>query len=268
MSIVTISRGTYTRGKEIAEKLATKLGYECLSREVLLEASEQFNIPEIKLVRAIHNAPSILERFTYGKQRYVSYVRAALLKHVQRDNIVYHGLAGHFLLLGIPHVLKVRVINDMDARVQEEMRRENISAAEARKILEKDDLERQKWSLQIFGVDTKDSMLYDLVLNLRSMSVDDAVAIISCTLQRPCFHTTSESRRLLDDSALAARIQSALVEDIPSAKVTCKEGEIFVEAKGSASEEKELTSQINRIIRQVAGIDLKVHYAFKEQMPY
>jgi hypothetical protein len=64
MSIVTISRGTYTRGKEIAEKLAAKLGYECLSREILLEASEQFNIPEIKLVRAIHNAPSILERFT------------------------------------------------------------------------------------------------------------------------------------------------------------------------------------------------------------
>ena len=137
MSIVTISRGMYTRGKEIAEKLAAKLGYECLSREILLEASEQFNIPEIKLIRAIHNAPSILERFTYGKQRYVSYVRATLLKHVQKDNVVYHGLAGHFLLLGIPHVLNVRVINDMDARVQEEMRRENISAAEARKFWEK-----------------------------------------------------------------------------------------------------------------------------------
>ena len=268
MSIVTISRGTYTRGKEIAEKLAAKLGYECLSREILLEASEQFNIPEIKLVRAIHNAPSILERFTYGKQRYVSYVRATLLKHVQKDNIVYHGLAGHFLLLGIPHVLKVRVINDMDARVQEEMRRENISAAEARRILEKDDLERQRWSLQVFGVDTRDPMLYDLVLNLRSMSVDDAVEIISCTLQRPCFHTTPESRRLLDDSVLAARIQSALVEDIPSAKVTCQEGEIFVEVKGSAAEGKELTSQINRVIRQVAGIDLKIHYTFTEQMPF
>ena len=67
MSIITISRGSYSRGKEVAEKVAAALGYECISRDILLEASDQFNIPEIKLVRAIHDAPSILERFTYGK---------------------------------------------------------------------------------------------------------------------------------------------------------------------------------------------------------
>ncbi|MEJ2071714.1 MAG: cytidylate kinase family protein [Syntrophobacterales bacterium] len=80
MAIITISRGSYSRGKEVAEKVAARLGYECISRDVLLEASEQFHIPEIKLVRAIHDAPSILERFTHGKERYVSYIKAALLK--------------------------------------------------------------------------------------------------------------------------------------------------------------------------------------------
>jgi hypothetical protein len=78
MAIITITRGSYSRGKEVAEKLAQELGYECISREILLEASEEFNIPEIKLVRAIHDAPSILERFTQGKERYVAYIRAAL----------------------------------------------------------------------------------------------------------------------------------------------------------------------------------------------
>ncbi|MEJ2224653.1 MAG: cytidylate kinase family protein, partial [Syntrophobacterales bacterium] len=75
MAIITISRGSYSRGKEVAEKVAARLGYECISRDVLLEASEQFHIPEIKLVRAIHDAPSILERFTHGKERYVSYIK-------------------------------------------------------------------------------------------------------------------------------------------------------------------------------------------------
>jgi hypothetical protein len=93
MSIITISRGSYSRGKEVAEKLAQALGYECISREILLEASQQFNIPEIKLVRAIHDAPSVLERFTYGKERYVAYIRASLLKHMEKDRVVYHGLA-------------------------------------------------------------------------------------------------------------------------------------------------------------------------------
>jgi len=128
MSIITISRGSYSRGKEVAEKVAAALGYRCISRDVLLEASEIFNVPEIKLVRAIRDAPSILDRFSHGKERYVAYIRASLLRQVQRDNVVYHGLAGHFLLQGIPHVLKVRIIANMEDRIREEMRRENISA--------------------------------------------------------------------------------------------------------------------------------------------
>jgi cytidylate kinase-like protein len=124
--------------------LAQELGYKCISREVLLEASDKFHIPEIKLVRAIHDAPSILDRFTYGKEKYVAFIRAAILQHVQKDNIVFHGLAGHFFLHEIPQVLKVRIIADLAVRVKEEMKRENISVEEARHILVKDDAERRK----------------------------------------------------------------------------------------------------------------------------
>jgi len=127
MSIITISRGSYSRGKEIAEKVAQKLDYEYIARETLLEASEHFSIPEIRLVRAIHDAPSILDRFVYGKERYIAYIQAALLRHVRKDNVVYHGLAGHFLLPGISHVLKIRIISDWDDRVALEMEREHIS---------------------------------------------------------------------------------------------------------------------------------------------
>jgi hypothetical protein len=45
MAIITISRGSYSKGKEIAEKVAQELGYECIARKVLLEAKEEFNIP-------------------------------------------------------------------------------------------------------------------------------------------------------------------------------------------------------------------------------
>ena len=95
MSIITVSRGSFSRGKDVAEKLARELGYDCISREVILEASEQFDIPEIQLVHAIEDAPSILDRLTHGRERYLGYVRAALLKRVQRGDVVYHGFAGH-----------------------------------------------------------------------------------------------------------------------------------------------------------------------------
>ena len=71
MGIITIARGTYSYGQEIAEKVAQELGWECISREVILETSEEYNIPEIKLTRAFENAPSILDRFTHGKKKYI-----------------------------------------------------------------------------------------------------------------------------------------------------------------------------------------------------
>jgi cytidylate kinase len=260
MAIITISRGSYSRGKEVAEKVAAALGYECISREILLEASEQFNIPEIKLVRAIHDAPSILERFTYGKEKYVAYLKAALMKHVQHDNVVYHGLAGHFFLQGIPHVLKVRIVADIEDRVTEEMKRENLSAAEARHILKKDDDERRRWGMQIFGVDTWDPMLYDMVLHIKAIKVDEAVALILQAAKLPGFTTTAPSQKILDDQSLAAQVQAALVEEFPTAKVSAGEGELFVDIKANLTEEQEIIARVQRIANRVAGIEVKMRY--------
>ncbi len=163
------------------KKWPKELGYSLLSRDILLQASEEFNIPEIRLVRALHDAPSVLERFTHGKERYVSFIQQALLEQVQGDNLVYHGLAGHFFLRGVGHVLKVRIIADMEDRVRLEMSREGISEKEARRILKKDDEERRHWALSLYGIDTLDSSLYDLVINVREMEVECAVGIICHT---------------------------------------------------------------------------------------
>jgi cytidylate kinase len=259
MSIITISRGSYTRGKEVAEKLAQTLGCQCLSRDILLEASERYNIPEIKLVRAIHDAPSILERFTYSKEPYVAYLRAALLRHVQKDNVVYHGLAGHFLLKGIPHVFKVRIIADLEDRVKEEMKREKISAEEARRILRKDDEERRKWSKHVYGIDTWDPSLYDLVIRIKHITVDGAVDIIKCALKDPRFQTTPEGQQLVNEMSLAARIEAALIEDIPSIRVEAKEAEVFIYLKRDLCKDKELVSRIKRLASNIAGSDIKIN---------
>ncbi|MFH2129433.1 MAG: cytidylate kinase-like family protein, partial [bacterium] len=216
MSIITISRGSYSRGKEVAEKVAEKLGYECIARRILLQASEEFNIPETKLARALHDSPSILNRFNYGKEKYTAYIRYNLLKHLQKDNVVYHGLAGHFFLRDVPHVLKVRIIANMDVRIEEEMRRENISEDEARKILVKDDAERRKWSLHLYGVDTWDPCLYDMVLHISRMTVDEASEIIVDACHKPSFKTTPESQKIFDELLLAAQIQSLLFEQFPT----------------------------------------------------
>lgn len=254
MSIITISRGSYSRGKEVAEKLSRALGYECLSRDIILEASEQFNIPEIKLIRAIHDSPSILDRFTHGKEKYVAFFRATLLKRLQKDNVVYHGLAGHFFVQEIPHVFKVRIIADLEDRIREEMKREGISAEQARYILVKDDAERRKWSLHLYGVDTWDPSLYDIVIHIKNMTVGDALSNILHTVRRPCFQTTPESQKILDNLVLSAQVEAALVKDFPKVKADAKNGEIFVSIRASLIDERVITSKARDLIGKMGGV--------------
>ena len=254
MAIITITRGSYSRGKEIAEKVAEKLGYECIGRETLIAASEQFNIPEIKLIRAIHDAPSILDRFGYGKEKYIAYIKAALLRHVKEDNVIYHGLAGHFLLEGISHVLKVRINSDMEDRIVLEMERENISRGEAQRILESDDEQRRKWSRHLYGIDTTNPSLYDLVLHIKTLNADDAVDVICYTVGLAHFQTTAESQKALEDRLLAAEVKAVLVDIKPDVDVLATDGVVLVHTKAHISQEEHLVHRIREIGKSVPGV--------------
>jgi len=260
MAIITISRGSYSKGKEVAEKVAERLGYECISRDLLVETSEHFNIPELKLVRALHDAPSVLERFTYGKERYLAYITSTLFHHAQKDNMVYHGLAGHFILRGIKHMLNVRILANIEDRVRLEMERENLAYEAALRVIRKDDDERRQWSLKVFGVDTWDASLYDLVIHIGKLTADDAVEIICGALQSQRFKTTPESQKEVEDLACAARVKASLVNLVPGANVSARDGTIYVDARATLTQESQITDEIRALVHEIPGVkEVKVH---------
>ena len=260
MPIITISRGSYSKGKEVAEKIARTLGYECISREILLEASEYFNIPEFKLTRALHDAPSILDRFTYGKERYLAYISAAFLEKVHRGNVVYHGLAGHFLLRGVSHVLKVRILAEMEERVKYVMKNEHSSRNDAITRINRDDKERRKWSLKLFGVDTWNPNLYDMVLHVHKLNVDNVVDIICSTARLEQFQSTSESQRFLEDLLLASRVKAKLVHDYPMVRTLATDGVVTVDARFNVTEKPELEEVIREMALEVSGVkEVRMH---------
>ncbi len=260
MAIITISRGSYSKGKEVAEKVASKLSYECISRDLLVEASEHFNIPEIKLVRALHDAPSVLDRFTYGKERYLAFITATLFEHARKDNMVYHGLAGHCILKGIKHMLNVRILANIEDRVRLEMQREKLSYDEALRIIRKDDEERRQWSLKLCGDDTWDPSLYDLVVHVDKITTDDAADLIFRSVQSEKFRTTPESQSEVDDMTLAARVKAQLVNVMPSAEVKARDGVVYVNVSAPLEQEKDLAQEIAEVAKKEAGVrEVKVN---------
>jgi hypothetical protein len=79
-----------------------------------------------------------------------------------------------------------------------------------------------------FGVTWGDPLLYDLVLNTDRVSIESCVAQIQQLAARPEFQETEESRGMLADLALHARIRAALKDH-----ETTRDINITIESNGA-----------------------------------
>jgi cytidylate kinase len=253
MPIITISRGSYFHGKSIAEKLAKKLKYTCISRDEIIDNLDEFHLPEIKLMRGLNDAFSVLDRFPHGKQRFITAIRSALLDQFLAGNVVYHGLVGHHFVRDIVHVLKVRIIADTESRVEGEMERENISEEKARYILKKDDEERRKWAMFLYGIDLAGPEDYNMVIRIGHLSEDDAVDIIADAALLPSFQETEESRSKLADAALSALITRKLF-DFPNASVSTQNGQVRITLKVPEEQRAIINDRVRSILDAISGI--------------
>ena len=208
MSVIVISKGSYSHGGEVARKVAQRLDYDCISRDILLDTSKKFNISELRLIRAIEDAPSFLEKYTFGREKYIKYIKAAILNALAKGKVIYHGFAGHFFVSDISHVLKVRIIADMEERIAYMMKRANVSKEDAVQLVKKVDEERTKWSLKLYGMDTWDTRLYDLVINIGKITLDHAVDLICQTVQQKAFQPTTESQKQIEKLAREALLEA------------------------------------------------------------
>ena len=254
MAVIIITRGAHHKGEEVAEKAAQRLGSPCVSREVLIEASKQYNVPEVKLKKSMERAPNFFERLGFEKDKYITYIQSALLKRLREDNIVYHGLAGHFSVQNVSHVILTRIIVDIKDRVRYCMQSEQVSEARAYEMLQKLDQERKKWGQYLYGIDTTDPKLYDMILNINKLSTDDAADIICSAAALDKFKTTPESRQAMEDLALAAEVKAVLMNEKPAKEVTARDGNLSVKVQGGMFEDAELAAMVTETVKTVDGV--------------
>lgn len=285
MAIIAISRRAFSKGAVVAQKVAERLGYRSISNEVIIHASQKYHIPEAKLYRAIHDAPSLLERFTSQQQKLVAFVAAEIIANYKDDNIVYHGLAGHFFasnvspiaakilafynnenvishgLLGcsiansISHLINVRIVVNFDERVALAIDTLNMDKDKARAYLQKDDNHRNAWSRRFYGIDDADFSLYDLVVQVNKLTVDDAVDIICNTvLKREQFKTSKESQQAIENLALATEVKVALLKDYPHCEVVAKGSSVEIFTRFTVHSDTAMAEKIKDLAMAITGV--------------
>jgi cytidylate kinase len=210
MAIITISRGTMSGGEALANTLAEKLGIPAISQEILQDAAGRFGISQSRLLQQLEKSKGLIPGLSPERGLYLTAIQLSLAERACQGSFVYYGHAGHLLLKGVPQVLKVRVIAPLNRRAQKMAETQKITLEEARKIIEKMDEGRIKWTRFLYDLDWRDPALYDLVINLDAITIESAREIILCALKQVEFRESSASSTVLEDFLLASQVKAQL----------------------------------------------------------
>jgi cytidylate kinase len=260
MSVITISRGSFSGGKMLAECLAGSLGYRCIDRDIIVERAAAGGVSHDGLMEALVKPPSFWDRFRHEKYIYLTLIQAALTEEVRTGKVVYHGNAGHLLLRGAPHVFRVRIIAPVELRLGMVQDRLKLNRNEAVAYIEKVDEERRKWTSYLYGVDWEDPHLYDVVLNLEQMELEEACEGVATIARQKCFEFTPECQSAMDDLALASHIRVNLALNVPTSdlevEVVARQGSVSIRGKVV---ELDQMAEVERVARGTPGVaELKV----------
>jgi cytidylate kinase len=270
MPIVTISRGTFSGGEALAHCLTKKSGFPAVGVEVIKEAATLYGISESEISQQLKQGPKVWERLLGEKRRlYLIALQSAMAERAVKGDFIYHGLAGHFLLHGVPNVFKVRLVAPLSYRIKIEMAKKNITEEVAKEYIEKVDERRKQWTKFFYHVDWTDPFLYDMVINLENLSIDTTCGMIMHALDQPEFQSSPEKKQAIEDFALSCQLKAkiALNERTRGIELDVEvkdsnvriQGKLYTTVGMFATGLRQTEAEIGTIAKSVPGVkDVKV----------
>lgn len=258
MAIVTISHEMGSGGPEIGTALAQRLGYRYVDQELISEAARRYGLLEEKLSHLDEAKPSLFERFDAETRRYITVIQTALFEFAEADSVVLMGRGGQWLLRGIPHVLRVRVMAPFDHRVKRLAKKmsgqmgEGANPRTVTDMVRRDDTEKSGRMRYLYEVDLRDSALYEVVINTEKLIIEAAVEVLSGLVRRPELATADAGRQLVADRALASKVQVALATSPETRKyritVEARQGVVTLEGTSNLEQAVDVTRSVRGVV--------------------
>jgi cytidylate kinase len=246
-------------GAEIGMTVATRLGYTYVDNEELLGRAQRYGLAEDRLARLVEDRPTWVERFDAETRRCILALQTVLYEFAQADNTVLMGGGGQWLLRGVPHALRTRIVAPFSERVTRLTAtlsaegRERVTPKTVAQFIRRDDIQKSARMRYLFDVDLKDPGLYDVHINTAALSRVAAVHLLADLARQPEFASTEAGRQLVADRALASQVEVALAghPDLRrrAINVESRQGDVTLELSSGADPEMART-----VAQGVAGV--------------
>ena len=257
MAIIVVSHQMGAGGPEVGRALAQRLGYRYVDQELLLDAVRRYGLAEEKLSHLDESKPTLFERFDTETRHHITVLQTTLLELAELDNALFMRGGGQWLLRGVAHVLRLRLIAPFEHRVRQwikrvaEMTGETPNQRAAADFVRRDDAEKSGRMRYLYEVDIADPMLYELIVNTEKLKYEAVVEMLESLVRRPEMQTTETGQKLVASRALASRVQVALANhpDTRRYRITVEAHDGVVTLEGTAALERSV-----EVARGVPGV--------------
>src|SRR6266852_9751574 len=184
MAISGISHQMGAGGPEIGMALAQRLGYRYVNQELLLDAARRYGLDEEQLSHHEESKPTLFERFDTETRHHITVLQTTQFEFAEKDDAVLMRGGGQWLLRGVPHALRVRLVAPFEHRVKQwikrttEMTGETPNQRAAADLVRRDDAEKAGRMRYLYEVDVADPTLYELVVNTEKLKYEAVVDIL------------------------------------------------------------------------------------------
>ena len=189
VTVITISRETGSRGREVAEKLALNTGFDLFHNEILesmIETSknsrrllETLDERGMNIVEDIVSA--LVNEHHLWPDEYTKLLLRILNTIAEHGNAVILGRGANCALARV-NALKVRIVAPAGTRRKHLQKAHGLSYEDAEKLMHSTDANRTAFVRRYFNSDATDPANYDLILNTGFLTVDKAVQVIQCAI--------------------------------------------------------------------------------------
>jgi hypothetical protein len=184
-SCLLVSRELGAGGSQIASKVAQRLGWYHLDKEIIDKLALQYGTPRVVLdavdEKKVGWVADILNGWVEGhgfsQLSYVNRLGRLFNMAAKRGNVVIVGRGAKFLLPKAAG-FSVRVIAPLEFRIEQVILRHGVTADEARGLIKRADADRKTFIKTFYHQDVTDPHSHDLVINIKQVTSDFAVELI------------------------------------------------------------------------------------------
>jgi cytidylate kinase len=165
-------------GEDIAQTVASRLGWELINREYLLNKIFAPVCSDNELFRLRESAKYFLNERKPG-ETYLDYMADQLIEIVGTlSSVVLVGFGSQILFGDSEDALHIRLMAPDENRLERIRREFNCQTQDAEKIMTTSDRKHKRFVSTVYGADLADLSLYDLTINTAGLSVDEVCGTI------------------------------------------------------------------------------------------